>query len=77
MDAPGRHGYRSAMAFACPICKCINFKEVVVPRGEGTTARHCCGCSVMFHNPAKFSVDRDEKARRELAKSNQGNPICE
>jgi hypothetical protein len=27
---------------------------------------------VMFHDPAKFSVDRDEKAKAELAKKNQG-----
>jgi hypothetical protein len=62
------------MAFMCPICKCINFKEVVVPRGEGyyrTAFLECCGCSVMFHDPEKFSLDRDERARRELAERNE------
>ena len=28
-------------------------------------------CSVMFHDPVKFSIDRDEKARRELAENNR------
>jgi hypothetical protein len=67
-------GYRSAMAFMCPICSHINFTDVVVPRGEGvyrTAFFECCGCSVMFRDPAKFSVDRDEKAKRELAENNR------
>jgi hypothetical protein len=62
------------MAFRCPICSHINFKEVVVSRGEGyyrTAFFECCGCSAMFRDPAKFSVDRDKKAKRELAERNQ------
>jgi hypothetical protein len=58
------------MAFMCPTCKCINFKDVVVPRGNGyyrTAFFECCSCSVMFRDPAKFSVDRDEKEKRALA----------
>lgn len=62
------------MAFRCPICSHINFKDVVVPRGEGyyrTAFFECCTCSVMFRNPEKFSIDRDEKAKRELADRKQ------
>jgi hypothetical protein len=62
------------MGFMCPICKCINFKEVVVPRGGGyyrTAFFECCGRTAKFHDPTKFSVDRDEKARREWADKNQ------
>ena len=62
------------MAFRCPICSHINLKGVVVPRGEGyyrTAFFECCGCSGMFRDPAKFSVDRDEKAKRELAERNR------
>jgi len=70
MDAATTAGYRSGMAFMCPICKDTNFKDVVVPRGQGyyrTAFFECCGCSAMFHDPAKFTVGRDEKAKRELA----------
>jgi hypothetical protein len=62
------------MAFCCPICSCINFKDVVVPRGTGyhrTAFLECCGCSAMFHDPEKFTVGRDEKAKAELAKRAQ------
>jgi hypothetical protein len=62
------------MAFCCRICSHINFKDVVVPRGEGyyrTAFFECCGCSVVFRDPAKFSTDRDEKAKRELPEKNQ------
>jgi hypothetical protein len=38
---------------------------------DSTAFFECCGCSVMFHDPAKFSVDRDEKAKRELAEKKQ------
>jgi hypothetical protein len=58
------------MAFMCPICKCLNFKEVVVPRGQRyhrTAFLECSTCSVMFRDPAKFSVARDEKAKQQLA----------
>jgi hypothetical protein len=53
-----------------------NFKDVVVPRGDGyydTAFLECCGGSylVIFHDPAKFSVDRDEKSKRELAEKKQ------
>jgi len=64
----------SGMAFMCPICKSTNFKDVVVPRGEGyyrTAFFECCACSVMFHDPVKFSVDRDEKAKREPEQRNR------
>jgi hypothetical protein len=80
MDVPGGGRLPPATAFMCPICKCVNFKEVVVPRGEGyyrTAFFECCGCSAMFHDPAKFSVDRDAKARREMAEGNQGNRSCD
>jgi hypothetical protein len=56
------------MALTCPICACI--REVVVPKGAGyykTAFFECCSCSVMFRDPAKFSVDRDKRAKRELA----------
>jgi hypothetical protein len=62
------------MGFCCAICSHINFKDVIVPRGDGyyrTAFFECCGCSVMFHEPAKFSVDRDEKAKAELAERNR------
>jgi hypothetical protein len=62
------------MPFCCPICSHINFKDVVVPRGEGnyrTAFFERCGCSAMFRDPAKFSVDQDEKAKREPGKKNQ------
>jgi hypothetical protein len=58
------------MAFRCPICSSTNFKDVVVPPGAGvyrTAFFECCGCSAMFHDPVRFSVDRDEKAKRDLA----------
>jgi hypothetical protein len=66
--------YRSAMAFTCPICACINFREVVVPKGTGyykTAFFECCTCSVMFRDPARFSVGRHEKAEREYAERNR------
>jgi hypothetical protein len=62
------------MEFRCPICSCINFRDVVVPKGSGyyrTAFFECCGCSVMFRDPAKFSLDRDKRAKAELAKRNQ------
>jgi hypothetical protein len=62
------------MAFSCPICSCINFKDVVVPRGEGyyrTAFFECCGCSAMFRDPVKFSVDQPFAAR--LCESELGN----
>jgi hypothetical protein len=62
------------MAFRCSICSHINFKDVVVPRGDGcyrTAFLECCGCSVMFRAPEKFSVDRGEKAKAELARKIQ------
>jgi hypothetical protein len=63
--------------FVCPICASVNFKDVVVPRGEGhyrTAFYECCSCSVMFHDPAKFSLDRDERAKQALAEKMRPKP---
>ena len=50
------------MHFCCPICASQNWREVVVPRSDGshyrTDFRECCGCSVKFRRPERFTVGR-------------------
>jgi hypothetical protein len=52
-------GYRSAMAFRCPICSHINFKDVVVPRGDGyyrTAFFECCGLYSIDASSSGFGI---------------------
>jgi cytochrome P450 len=48
-----------------------NWTGVVVPRPDGrlyvTAFYQCCHCSAMFTDPEKFSVGRDDAAKKSLA----------
>lgn len=48
------------MSFRCPVCSCLEYQRVVVPRDVGapyeTEFFHCLGCSAMFLEPELFTA---------------------
>jgi hypothetical protein len=56
------------MQFRCRLCAGVNFKQVVVTKGDGyykTAFYTCCGCGVMFVDHEKFGDPNGHRTRQQ------------
>ncbi len=59
------HPILRPMSFQCPVCSCVGYSQVVVPKPKGgsyvTSFYACSDCTTMFLDPARYTKHRKPK----------------
>lgn len=56
---PEPDGFSFVSGWRCPLCSATTYCQIEIPRQSGkpyvTEFFQCCGCTVMFRHPARFT----------------------